>query len=306
MNPTHPSTGSRTGNTTAPARPALGSLARQEIRAYARHPLFLLGLALTVAGIVGGPDDHSSSLFHVLIPATTFGVFGILVMNGLVRRSDQAHAAAGTVVVSERVRTYALACATVVPFLAGLAFFAWSVWAYHAHPPLASTIPFGGYVGDDWVYAVLFALGVISTVGGPVLGLVVGRWLPFRGAAILTAVAVVLLTMIMQGIVEPLRYARVFAPWTYFGGPIGIEGDPERWMIFTGSPQWYCLYLMALCALGVVVAAWHDRELPRRRLTRLAGGLAVLALAFGVLAMTQGVQEERVNPLPSPTLETEG
>ena len=72
----------------------------------------------------------------------------------------------------------------------------------------------------------------------------------------------------MQGIVEPLRYVRVFWPWTYFGGPYGVEGDPERWLILTGSPQWYCLYLVALCALGVVVAALHDREQPRAGLQR--------------------------------------
>ena len=110
-----------------------------------------------------------------------------MVMAGLVRRSDQAQAAAGTVVLSERERTYALASAAVVPFTVGLAFFAWAVWEYHAHPPLDYTMPFGD-VGDGWVYAMLFALGTLSTLGGPILGLVVGRWLQFRGAAILGSV----------------------------------------------------------------------------------------------------------------------
>ena len=141
-----------------------------------------------------------------------------------------------------------------MPFVAGLGFFAWSVWAYHAQPPKDFTMPFGGYVGDGWIYALLFALGAMSALGGPILGLVVGRWLQFRGAGILIAVGMIMVTIVMQGIVEPLRYVRVFWPWTYFGGPMGIEGDPERWVILTGSPQWYCLYLAALCALGVVVA----------------------------------------------------
>jgi hypothetical protein len=282
---------------------ALGSLARQEMLAYLRHPLFLVGLALTITGAVLGPDEASSSIFHVIIPATTLGVFGILVMNGLVRRSDKNAAAAGTVVVSERARTWALASAAVVPFTAGLAFSAWAVWAYHDQPPLDHTVPFGGYAGDSWVYATILALGAMSALGGPVLGLVVGRWLHFRGAAILTAVVLVMVTIVMQGIVEPLRYVRVFAPWTYFGGPYGTEGDPERWLILTGSPQWYCLYLLALCALGVVVAGLHDREQLRGGLTKLAAGIVVLALALGTLSMTMGVQEERVNPLPSPAAE---
>ena len=89
-----------------------------------------------------------------------------------------------------------------------------------------------------------------------------------------------MLTIVMQGIVEPLRYVRVFWPWTYFGGPLGVDGDPERWVIMTGSPLWYCAYLVALCALGVVVAMLHDREQPRDGLVKLAVGLLVVALAL--------------------------
>ena len=151
-------------------------------------------------------------------------------------------------------RTYALASAAVVPFTAGLAFFAWAVWEYHAHPPLDYTMPFGD-VGDGWVYAMLFALGTLSTLGGPILGLVVGRWLQFRGAAILCSVGLVLLTIFFQGIVEPLRTVRVFWPWTYFGGPYGIDGDPERWLILSGSPQWYCALPGRRCARS----AWSWR-----------------------------------------------
>ena len=193
--------------------------------------------------------------------------------------------------LSERERTYALACAAVVPFTAGLAFFVWAVREYHVHPPQDYTVPFGP-VGDGWVYAMLFAIGTLCTLGGPILGLVVGRWLHFRGAAILTSVALILLTIVFQGLVEPLRTVRVFWPWTYFGGPFGDEGDPERWLIFTGSPQWYCLYLVALCALGVVVAALHDRESPRAGLARLAGVLAVVAVVLGTISMVSGPEEQ--------------
>ena len=84
---------------------------------------------------------------------------------------------------------------------------------------------------------------------------------------------------------------------------MGVEGDPERWVIMTGSPQWYCLYVLALCALGVVVAALHDREQPCARLQMVAVGLVVAALALGTPAMTTGVQTELVNPLPSPAAE---
>jgi hypothetical protein len=289
--------------TVVPARAtAFRALAAQEIKNYLRHPLFIIGLVLTALSVVFiGPEENDSSLFQVLVPATAMGVFGVMVMAGLVRRSDKAHAAAGAVVVSERQRTLALASAAVVPFTVGLLWYAWAIWAWHAHPAKPNTVP--GEVGDDWAYAVMFALGVISTVGGPILGLVVGRWLRFRGAPLLVAVLLVMATIMMQGIIEPLRYVRVFMPFTWFGGPNGVEGDPERWVIFTGSPYWYCGYLVALCALGVLVAALHDREQPRGRLAKVTVAAVVVALALGTLSMTMGVQDEIVNPLPGPAAE---
>jgi hypothetical protein len=282
--------------TYAGERSALATLARHEIIAYLKHPGFLVGLGLTIVGMYLVYDDPES-LPAPIIPAVCVGLFGLSVMAGLVRRSDQ-RAAAGAVVLSERDRTLALAWAAVVPFTVGLLYFGWAVWHYHAHTPQAHTIPFGT-VGDGWVYAMTFAIGTVCTLGGPILGLVVGRWLHFRGAALLSSVALILVTICLQGIVEPLRTVRVFWPWTYFGAPYGVDGDPERWLILTGSPQWYCLYLVALCALGVVVAALHDREIPRAGLAKVAGALAVLALALGTVTMVTG-PEEQVNPLPSP------
>ena len=70
---------------------------------------------------------------------------------------------------------------------------------------------------------------------------------------------------------EPLRYVRVFMPWTHFGGPYGVDGDPERWLILTVSPYWYGLYLVALCVIGVVIALLHDFEQPRVGLLKLLG-----------------------------------
>ena len=112
-----------------------------------------------------------------------------------------------------------------------------------------------------------------------------------------------MLTIVFQGIVEPLRYVRVFMPWTYFGGPYGIEGDPDRWLHPHGvTLSWYCLYLIALCAIGVVIALLHDREAPRAGLARLAGVLAVAAVVLATISMVTG-PEEQVNPLPSPAAE---
>ncbi|WP_433156987.1 hypothetical protein [Kribbella sp. CA-247076] len=282
------------------ARPAsmLGQLARKEIARYASHPLFLVGAALVALSSIGKPDGNMSVLGNVIAPAAGVGVIGLLVMASLTRTSDQIASAAGTVVVSERTRTLGLVCALIVPFAAGVCWLGWAIWAYGHWPPPPYGSPFGG-IGDGWVSANLVALGLMPALGGPILGLVLGRWLPRRGVAPLFAVLLVAETIVMQGLFEPLRYLRLVAPWTYFTGPYGIEGDGDRMMILTGSPYWYCVYLLVLCALGVVLALLHDRERPRRPLLIALGVIVVVAAVTAVLAITTGVQEVMINPLPS-------
>ena len=88
-------------------------------------------------------------------------------------------------------------------------------------------------------------------------------------------------------------------PWTYFGGPAGVEGDPNRMVIMIGSPVWYGVYLALLCLGGVLMAMLHDPEGDRRRLGWWLVLTVCLALAATTLAMTTGVQAELVNPVPS-------
>jgi hypothetical protein len=276
----------------------LGQLARKEIGRYARHPLFWVGAVLVALTSIGAPDGAMSSLGNVIGPAAGFGVVGLLVMASLARSSDQMAEAAGAVAVGERTRTLALAAAAIVPFAAALLWYGWAVWAYQHWPSPGNGAPFGG-VGDGWSYAVLFALGVIPSLGGPILGLLVGRWVQARGAAPIFAVVLVLETIMMQGLFEPLRYIRLIVPWTYFAGPYGVPDDANRMLILTGSPQWYVGYLIALCGLGLGLALLHDRERARTRLTVAIGVLGVVAVVCCVLAITTGVQADMINPLPS-------
>jgi hypothetical protein len=275
----------------------LAQLTRKEIARYARHPLFAIGVVLVA--LTCHANTRSSSLDNVIAPAAGIGVIGLLVMASLARSSDQIAGAAGTVVVSERTRTLALVGALVVPFTAGLLWLLWAIWAYDYWPPEPSGAPFGG-VGDGWSYANLIALGLIPTLGGPILGLVLGRWVHRRGAAPIFAVLLVAETIVMQGLFEPLRYLRLIAPWTYFGGQVGVPGDLERVGIMTGSPQWYCVYLLALCGLGIVVALLHDRDQPRSKLFITLGVIGAIAVITCVLAITGGVQEMMINPVPTP------
>jgi hypothetical protein len=276
----------------------LPTLARREIRRYALHPLFLLGLGVNILVCLQGPEERTSTVFLTLVPAAAIGVFGIVIMASLTRSSETLRTAAGVVPVTERTRTMALASACLVPFAAGLVWWAWAVATYSNNPPTPNGFPFGP-VSDGWVAAVMFGQAPIACIGGPLLGLVVARWIGGRAAPAITAVAVVAACIVMQGIFEPLRRIRVVMPWTHWGGPLGIEGDPERMVIYPGSPYWWIAYLACLCVLGLLAALLHDREQPRRRLLLGAVAVGCVALVTVLLASVTGIPDMLVNPLPS-------
>jgi hypothetical protein len=278
----------------------VAALARREVLRYALHPLFLVGLVLLVAGELA-PDDparRSTYLTHVLIPALCVGVLGIVVEYRLARSSDRLAETSGSPTLGLYERTLALVAGLAIPLTVGLVWFCFALWRYAATEAPPDGMPFGG-VGDTWAYGWMFSLGVVSCVGGPVIGLLLARWLPRRGIAVVTAVLVVIAVMVMQGNIESLRYVRVVMPFTWFGGPFGVEGDPERMGIMTGSPLWYSAYLVALCVLGVLVALYRDRERPRARLRRTIWATVTVTVVLCGLAMTQGVQETMVNPVPT-------
>ena len=279
--------------------PVLGTLARHEIRRYAVNKLFWFGAVVSLAeGVVGMfSSDRESSTMYVIGPAAMLGVLGLVVMIGLARGSDLAAEAAGAVSVPERVRTLALATAVVVPVLVGLICWLLAVVAYFRHPPAVNTVPVG-VIGDGYVLAVMFALGVMPCLGGPLLGLVLARWASFRGVAPIASVLLVLVTVLLQGILPMTRSWRVVWPWTYFFGPFGVEGDSDRWLVLTGSPWFYLGDLAVLCGLGVLVAVYHDPEADRVGLRRALVVGVVVAVTLVVLTAVGGVPET-VNPLGS-------
>jgi hypothetical protein len=287
-----------TPNSSARPAAALPVLARFEMRRYARHPLFILGVIVNVAICVMGPSTDMSSLGDAIAPAAGIGIFGIIIMASLARTSERIRLAAGVVPVGERTRTLALVAACLVPFAAGLAWWIWAFATYRHSPPAANGFPFGP-ASDAWVGAVLFGQGPMASLGGPLLGLLVGRWVGGRAAPAITAVGTVMFCIVMQGLFDPLRRIRVISPWTYWGGPFGVKGDGNRMLLFPGSPYWWVAYLACICALGALAALLHDRDQPRRPLVVLAAATAVLAVVTVLLSMWTGIPETLVNPLHS-------
>ncbi|GAA2382874.1 hypothetical protein [Dactylosporangium salmoneum] len=291
--------------TARPAASMLGVLARQEIRHYLGAKLFWLGAALLVAVCVAdflnpdatnGADDYSSSAMGMIAPSALLGVLGLIVMAGLARRSDRAAAAAGSVAVPERTRTLALATAAVVPLGVALLWYAAALAQYHIHPPAPSTVPFGPMT-DGHVFAVMFALGVVPAVSGPILGLLLARWLPGRGVTPLAVVLVVLVTILMQGNFQATWHWRVVWPWTYWYGPVGWNTGTGQWMALPGSPEAWIAYLLAVCALGVLGTLYHDPESNRTRLRLAIGATVTVAVLALVLTMTLGLPEAVANSI---------
>ena len=284
--------------TTVPGS-ALGVLARQEIGNYLRAKPFWFGAALTlvlaVVTLLDLTGDPTSSGAYMIAPAALLGVLGVGVMFGLTRRSDHVAAAAGATAVPERVRTLALACATVVPLAVALVSFLAAVVAWNVHPPAGYVVPPG--VSDAFVYAQMLGDGVLCAVGGPLLGLLLARYYPKRGAAAVASVLLVTGTILLQGgLLGEQRY-RVFWFWTYFltQQSTGAPGT-HRFTTVPGNPFLWVLYLVALCVLGVVLALLHDPEGDRDRLRRMAFAVLVVALSLGALTMTVGFTESIVSP----------
>ena len=265
----------------------------QEIRNYLRSKLFWFGAALTLAldvDILFHIDgDPGSSGSYTIAPAALLGVLGLVVLFGLTRQSDHAAEAAGTVAVPERTRTLALVAATIVPFTVAIFSYAVAIVTSYVHPPADYIVPPG--ISNAFVFAQMFGEGVVCAVGGPLLGLLLARYLPKRGIAAVASVLLVVATMLLQdgGLVGREQPYRVFWVWTYFLTQ-GTQGGPgeHHFTSYPGNPFLWVLYLVSLCALGVVAAVFHDPDSDRATLKKVALGLVIVAIVLGLLAMTAG------------------
>ena len=279
------------------ATPAWLLLARMEMIRYALRPAFVLGAGLTLAALLpyldaGEPVDELS----MIAPAALIGLIGITAERpkglgiGPLRRRRRFDAGADG-------DPHARAPRCVPRTLHGRA-------ASSSRSPTRADLtdppPESGYaalMSDGWVLAVWFGLGAVSCLGGPILGVLIARMTDRRAAPILTTVGLVALAIVFQGLFEPLRRIRVFMPWTYWGGPFGIDGDPQRSIVLTGSPYWWVLYLLTLCAVAALMTLRQDRTWRSQRNRTAFTALLVTAVITCLLAMWTGTPDTIINPL---------
>ena len=139
--------------------------------------------------------------------------------------------------------------------------------------------------------AVLVGQIVIPSLGGPLLGVALGRWVRFPGAAFVLFLVifgwvelVTILTLSHQDS-APIAVLRLFSPFAFF--TVADHGaDVTAWR---GSPWFFIGWQLALCAIAVLVALLRGAEGRVRTQIVIALGVAgVAAVILLVLAGTGG------------------
>ena len=288
-------TASSTPAATVPAGPRsrILALARADARRYARHPLFLLPCAVVlvamVAQLVQRSGGGTDPMVATLTTAFLLGVFGFVVAHRLTTSLLRSPELAGTVPVRRQQRTMALCLACLVPFAVGVFCAGFMVvtallWPPDGEPSNLPVAWFGDYPATD-VVAILLAMGPLATLGGPLLGVAVARWAPFRGSALLGVVVLVVATAIPASDGRGSGW-RMASAWPVLVDEHVVDGKIISTTIVPDiTPVWALGWVTCLCALAAVAALLRDPE-HRRPLLLTGGALAAGAVVCFLLALS--------------------
>jgi len=274
-----------------------------EARRMARHPVFLLGVALGF-GVLGlyFVLVHDETGVRVVLTLPLLGAFYIglttVIAAALLTRSTEgALEAVATAPGTEARRTLALAAAGIPPFVAGLVF----TLALVAGATVIGVAPQEWWFGTlpGWQVWSILLMCPVACLDGALLGVLTGRWLRFRGASAIVVVALVAVTLLGQAPLLDTGNSefRLWVPWAIFS--TGDNPDGTQTLI-AGNPAAYLGYLLALGALAVLAAMWHDRSVRTPRFRALVAAVALTALALLALAVTTGNHDNRISdPIPA-------
>jgi hypothetical protein len=273
----------------APTTVRLAALTRYEMRRYARHPLFPLGVGLTALTCYlylhttvtdpGSPSGYSS-LF--------LGVFGIVIGFRLTQSTQNAVEVLDVAPATPQLRTGALCLAALVPFVVGALTLAAILIFQH---PAGAWIY--GTFGPSDRFAMLAGQVPVVALGGPLVGIVAARWIRFAGAlpvlVVLLAVWVVVVNTVAATYRNPLApvLLRMLTPYAYF---LTLDHQPRQVETWRGSPWFFLGWQLCLCALAVTVALRRGAG-PRwrRPLQAIMAAVGLAAVAMYLLAATGGL-----------------
>jgi hypothetical protein len=277
----------------APARPAAGggratfaALAARETRRFAGNPVFLLAVVFTAWWTWAGRGTAVTDIDLVnAFTAIFLGGFGMLAAFWLTRSMRASEPVVGVTPTTLPARTAALCAVAIVPLgcgcLALLAFL-------HFH--LASDPAYGAFSPSARI-AVLAGQIVVPSLGGPLVGIALGRWVRFPGAAFVLLLVlwgwVSLVTSVSMSHPDsaPVAVLRLFAGFTFFA----LHSDADGVTAWRGSPWFFLGWQLALCAIAVLVALLRGAEgRTRSRIIRALGIVLAAAVIMLLLAGTGG------------------
>lgn len=268
--------------------PTLLSLARADARRFARHPLFLVGvlflLTLAVATVVQQSSGNADTMSGPLLIALALGVFGFVVAHRLTTSLRRSGDLAATTPVGQRQRTAALCLACLVPATTATLVTIFMIVTGQLWPPEGATpdapVAWFGDESTIEMLAILIAAGPVAALGGPLLGVAVARWAPFRGSALIGMVLLIMSAVMPSEASGPWR---ALTPWAAFVDSKVVDSELISSRIIDDvSPQWYLGFVLCLCGLAAVAALLRD---PDGRAPYLWTGLALVVGAGFCYAM---------------------
>jgi hypothetical protein len=243
--------------------PQLATLTWIETRRYLRSPILLAALTLTGYSLYDTMNGTVTDVNSVPVwPAFFLGGLGLLASFRLTQSTRQASGTLTVTPLSPQLRTTALCLTAIVPLLAG----AFSVVAILTVERTGGEWEHGTFSATDQV--VILASQVIAcSIGGPLLGVALGRWLRYEWVGPVVFVALVGWMQLVVIIAAAHRNSlagvllRMFSPFTFFSWG-NDAGEVETWR---GSPTFFLGWQLGLCALCVTIALRRGADWVRRR-----------------------------------------
>ena len=218
-------------------------------------------------------------------PAVFLGGFGMMATYWLTRSMRASEPVAGVTPVTRPARTAALCWVAIVPFVCGVLALLGFLQPY----PVGDAV-YGPFSPSARI-AVLVGQIVVPSLGGPLLGVALGRWVRFPGAAfvlflvIFGWVELVTILTLSRPDSAPIAVLRLFSPFAFFT----LHADVGGVTAWRGSPWFFIGWQLALCAIAVLVALLRGAEgRTRSRIIRALGVAGVAALILLVLAALGG------------------
>jgi hypothetical protein len=274
----------RTG--AAAGRTTFVPLAIRETRRLVLNPVFLFAVAFIVFALWAGPDPGETEIdTSNPYPAIFLGGFGMMATYWLTRSMRASEPVVGVTPVTRPARTAALCAVALVPFVCGCL----ALLRFVQLIPVSS--PLYGPFSPSARVAVLVGQIVVPALGGPLLGVALGRWVRFPGAAFVLFLVlygwVSLVTILSMSHPDsaPIAVLRLFSPFAFFT----LHRDAGGVTAWRGSPWFFIGWQLALCAIAVLVALLRGAEgRVRTRIIRTLAITGVAALTLLVLTALGG------------------